>query len=60
MEDNEIQNGHHCIFNRYVRCNPNNRDCANCGWNPRVAQVRLERICNTLGVTVPKSGTGER
>ena len=32
----------HCRYRRHIQCK--DRDCANCGWNPEVAEARLQAI----------------
>lgn len=32
-----------CIYNNRVECAKCNRNCANCGWNPKVAARRLSK-----------------
>ena len=34
-----------CQYNDGVACDPNTKDCSKCGWNPTVAQERLDKIC---------------
>lgn len=36
-----------CQFNKFVLCgldNLNPQHCEKCGWNPKVAEMRLEKI----------------
>lgn len=42
-----------CRFNEEIPCSPANRRCDRCGWNPKVAQERLERICKEKGIYLP-------
>lgn len=32
-----------CEFNKMVDCN--SEECKNCGWNPVVAEKRIDKIC---------------
>lgn len=42
-----------CKYNEGVVCHPTVRPCGSCGWNPAVAQERLEEFCKKFGVPVP-------
>ena len=42
-----------CRYNEEVSCCPARRHCDRCGWNPKVAQERLERICKQKGINLP-------
>ena len=42
-----------CPHNGGVQCRPQERNCKNCGWDPDVAQNRLEKICKKLGIALP-------
>ena len=37
-----------CRYQQSVMCS--DRDCANCGWNPEVAEARLAEILKKMGV----------
>ena len=41
MKDEEKQ---HCIFTDAVICNPDTGNCEACGWNPKVANARLNKM----------------
>ena len=36
-----------------VFCRPDQRHCDRCGWNPQVAQARLEKFCKEHGISLP-------
>lgn len=42
-----------CPHNDGVTCDPEERNCAACGWDPAVGQARLVQICKKLGIQVP-------
>lgn len=42
-----------CKYNEGVGCSPLGRKCEKCGWNPKVAQARLEKFCSERGIPVP-------
>lgn len=46
---------HPCPFNKWVECGPYDengrrveRNCNACGWNPEVAEARLEKVRKAL------------
>ena len=43
-----------CPHNDGVTCDPAERNCAACGFDPAVAKVRLAKICRKLGIEVPE------
>lgn len=43
-----------CIHNDAVICDPANRVCNRCGWDPDVAKVRLLNICRQMGIGLPQ------
>lgn len=44
---------HSCKFNEGVDCGTINRHCEKCGWDPKVAQDRLEKFCKERGIALP-------
>ena len=44
-----------CPYNDGVTCNPDERNCACCGFDPAVAKARLARICKKLGIPAPET-----
>lgn len=44
--------------NEGVFCRPEQRNCDRCGWNPAVAQARLEKFCQERGISVPRLKNG--
>ena len=42
-----------CPINESLQCPPKNRNCETCGWNPKVAKARLEKICKEMGISLP-------
>lgn len=42
-----------CPYNDGVTCDPAERNCACCGFDPDVAKARLTKICRKLGIPVP-------
>lgn len=42
-----------CKFNEGVDCSPVGRHCEKFGWNPAIAQARLEKFCKERGIPVP-------
>ena len=42
-----------CPYNEGVSCDHSTKRCHVCGWNPKVAKARLEKICKKLGIPVP-------
>ena len=43
-----------CPYNDGVNCDPRGRQCRSCGWHPTVAENRLEKICQELGIQLPE------
>lgn len=39
-----------CKFNGGVECYPNERRCNKCGWNPEVAQRRIQEALMKYGI----------
>lgn len=39
-----------CLYNDQVACWEKEKPCTTCGWNPTVAQARLERYCAEHGI----------
>lgn len=35
----------HCVFNKMVDCDCDERRCVDCGWNPAVAERRVDEWC---------------
>lgn len=54
-EGEKVFYAYSCKFNEGVGCQPLNRHCENCGWNPEVARERLLQICFDKGITIPDS-----
>lgn len=45
------RNPESCYFNREIVCEKTEKDvCSLCGWNPKVADIRLRRIKAKLGI----------
>lgn len=44
---------HSCRYNENINCAPFHRHCDRCGWNPKVAQARLEKFCRERGIALP-------
>lgn len=42
-----------CPHNEGVPCSIIGRHCEKCGWNPEVAEARLEKFCNENGIPYP-------
>ncbi len=42
-----------CPNNVGIECEPRNRNCAACGWNPAVRNARLEAYCTEQGIVFP-------
>lgn len=55
MDENETLPADYpvCKNNKYVVCDPNNRCCGICGWDPEVAMARLNRICRVKHLQNP-------
>lgn len=43
-----------CPQNDWVVCYPWECQCETCGWNPKVAKERLEKICKERDCLVPE------
>lgn len=53
MEYKEVHHLPHCDFNFGVACDPKNRTCSTCGWNPEVEKARLDRLQGVTGAEIP-------
>ena len=42
-----------CVNNEHVTCR--DRNCEKCGWNPKVAEARLEKIRSGHGNQLPET-----
>lgn len=42
-----------CPHNEGVVCWPSERICETCGWDPNVAEARLEKFCRIHHIPVP-------
>ena len=42
-----------CPHNEGVPCSIIGRHCEKCGWNPEVAEARIEKFCNEHGIPYP-------
>ena len=51
IEENEVD--HTCPKNEGVICTTMNPHCERCGWDPEVAQARLEKFCKKHGIAYP-------
>lgn len=45
--------GYSCIHNEGVGCHVTKHNCETCGWNPEVAQKRLEEYCRKNHIPYP-------
>ena len=45
--------GYSCKHNEGVSCPPLQRPCGSCGWNPVVANKRLEEYCRKNHIPYP-------
>lgn len=41
-----------CTFRHNVACPENKRDCARCGWNPKVDKARLSTFCRDHSINI--------